>query len=80
MFFDIMEFARMPSVASTGVVRLVFMFIFPILFIAGVPCEFLFGSLNHIFVLVSTLIALTFGALALWFLNFSAKKYSSASS
>lgn len=80
VFFDIMEFARMPSTITTGPVRILFMLFIPILFIAGLPCEFLFGESNYVLAIASTVIAALALLLSTKFLNYSIKHYSSASS
>lgn len=80
VFFDVMEFARMPSVIISGPARFLFMFLVPILFIVGIPCEFLFGVPNYKLVILSTAIAVLSSGLSTKFLNYSIKHYSSASS
>ena len=80
VFFDVMEFARMPSVVISGPARILFMFVVPILFISGIPCEFLFGDPNYKLAIASTIISLCFWLISTKFLNFSIKHYSSASS
>lgn len=80
IFFDIMEFARLPSTIATGIVRTMLITIFPILFIAGVPCEILFGySGLNVFLLDLGVTAVAV-FIAIEFYKFSVKKYSGASS
>jgi len=80
IFFDIMEFARLPSSITTGIVRTMLMTIIPILFIAGAPCEILFGysGINVFLLDLGITAAVVF--IAIKFYKFSVRKYSGASS
>ncbi len=80
IFFDVMEFGRLPSTITKGALRFGFMFVFPILFIAGIPCEYLFSQNNFKLVLLSTSVTILFVVIAVSFFKFSVSRYSSASS
>lgn len=80
IFFDMMEFSRMPSVITTGGLRILLKFIIPILFIAGLPCEYLYSKNNYELLIQSSVIAIIFIFVSTRFLNYSIKHYSSASS
>ncbi len=80
IFFDLMEFARLPSSLTTGILRKILMTIFPILLISGVPCEFLFGYVGTNVMIFSIAITLLTAFISIKFYKFSVRRYSGASS
>ena len=80
IFFDILEFARMPSTITSGTMRNVFLFVFPVLFLAGVPCEYVFGDGGVRVVIWAVSVAILATILAVSFFKLSLRNYTSASS
>lgn len=80
LFFDFMEVGRLPPTVAGGFIRDIFMFVMPLLFIAGIPCEYLFSQNDYRLVLMSTGVMILFVLLSILFFKRSVQKYSSASS
>lgn len=79
IFFDILEIGRLPSTIAIGAIRGFFMFVLPILFIAGIPCEYLYSQNDFKLVFISTAVMFVFAIIAILFFKLSVKKYSGAS-
>ena len=80
LFPSVRDFMKLPQSFYQGSLRLLFVYIFPIILVTSIPTQILLGipSLNYIFVLVpAAFISL---AISRWFFHYAIKHYSSASS
>ncbi len=80
IFFDVLEFGRLPSTITSGMLRNVFLFAFPVLFVAGVPCEYVFGDAGVRLVVWAVAVAAGAAGVSITFFKLSLRSYTSASS
>jgi len=74
----ILEFKMKPHQIFTGGLRILFMFIFPVIFMSSVPAEAIMQGVNVWYVLLSLALAAIFLFLTIKVWNFMIKEYTSA--
>ncbi len=80
LYANLLNIGRYPVYIFEGTLRIVFMVIIPVAFIATFPTEFLIGKGNYTTLIVGLILVVVSTIISQKFWNFAIKRYSSASS
>lgn len=79
IFLSILKFMEYPSSIYKGLIRLIFVFVIPIISISNIPVEYILGKKAIQNVVILFVIAVVFALMARAFWKYSLRKYQSAS-
>lgn len=80
LFSNIMNVGRYPVYIFEKSVRVLFIYVLPVAFIATFPVQALFGKLDSWHFILAVILVIISSLFSQWFWNFALKHYSSASS